>query len=196
MFTLAAFIFFCGVRGIVFFTIVNIYMLTESLAQRDRTSAPKGENLSRVWDKVVCLLVIALMAVRLSMSVREGHFLVFPNNAPVAAVKYLNDHNVKGRVFNTDTYGGYLIWVGYPHLRPFVDGRQLNQGHYFQYISLLSNPSAYWAAAEQEFNFNIVMLESSDKTHKKLLDYMKGQLSWEAIFDDGHCVVFKKRGTT
>lgn len=42
---------------------------------------------------------------------------------PVAAVNFLKQHQLPGRIFNAYSFGGYLIWRLYPQYRVFVDGR-------------------------------------------------------------------------
>jgi hypothetical protein len=42
---------------------------------------------------------------------------------PVAAVNFLEQHRLPGRIFNSYSFGGYLIWRLYPRYRVFVDGR-------------------------------------------------------------------------
>ena len=39
---------------------------------------------------------------------------------PVAALEYLGDHPVRGPMYDTYFFGGYLVWSGYP---TFIDGR-------------------------------------------------------------------------
>src|ERR1700735_1839529 len=45
------------------------------------------------------------------------------NNFPVAAVDYLNHHDVPGPMLNSYKFGGYLVWARGPEHKVFVDGR-------------------------------------------------------------------------
>lgn len=42
---------------------------------------------------------------------------------PAAAIAYLNQHHMPGRVFNSYSFGGYMIWKAHPRYRVFIDPR-------------------------------------------------------------------------
>lgn len=44
-------------------------------------------------------------------------------NFPTGSVEYLRNHSVKGNMFNTFAFGGYLLWELYPEPDVFIDGR-------------------------------------------------------------------------
>ncbi len=44
-------------------------------------------------------------------------------NIPVAAIDFVVDKKIKGRIFNTYGFGGYLIYRLYPEQKVFIDGR-------------------------------------------------------------------------
>ena len=70
---------------------------------------------------IACIVLIA--AERLSSSVRDS---TFENAArqtlPVDAVDYLRAHPVRGNLFNSYDWGGYIVF-SLPEVRVFVDGR-------------------------------------------------------------------------
>jgi hypothetical protein len=42
---------------------------------------------------------------------------------PIAALQYLNTHSVPGPMYNSNEFGGYLLWARGPEHKVFIDGR-------------------------------------------------------------------------
>ena len=42
---------------------------------------------------------------------------------PVQAVRFINDHGIKGRIYNAYNWGGYLVLNWYPNRQVFIDSR-------------------------------------------------------------------------
>jgi hypothetical protein len=99
-----------------------------------------------------------------------------------------------GRIFNSDWYGGYLTWMGYPRLRPFVDGRQANLSLFADYILIRYYPKKFWPTAEKMFQFDMVMVDASHITNIQFLNYLAGDKTWQLVSLVGNCVLFVKRG--
>src|SRR6266567_1161324 len=49
--------------------------------------------------------------------------LTLERTFPVDAVEYLRQHDIEGRTFNEDTWGGFLIWSFGTQHPVFIDGR-------------------------------------------------------------------------
>jgi hypothetical protein len=56
---------------------------------------------------------------------------------PAGAVSFLQEHTIRGPLFNTYEYGGYLIWRGQP---VFIDGRALSEQVFQDYRWILGSP--------------------------------------------------------
>jgi hypothetical protein len=57
---------------------------------------------------------------------------------PVAAVEFIKNNNISGRMLNNYNYGGYLIYEFYPDQKVFIDGRADMYGDEFirEYINI------------------------------------------------------------
>lgn len=60
---------------------------------------------------------------------------------PEAAIQFLVDSGLQGRMFNSYEYGGYLLWRLSPRIKVFIDGRGINELIYDHHekIRLASN---------------------------------------------------------
>ena len=56
---------------------------------------------------------------------------------PVEGARFLREHQITGRMFNTYEYGGYLIWTLWPQQRVFIDGRALSESVFRDYGRIL-----------------------------------------------------------
>ena len=56
---------------------------------------------------------------------------------PAESVRFLREHHITGRMFNTYEYGGYLIWTLWPQQRVFIDGRALSESVFRDYGRIL-----------------------------------------------------------
>lgn len=194
LFVLASFIFMCGSRGSAFFTIVTVYIITEFLAFRAIQNAKlEVAPISGLFQNTLALTVIILLGLRYSESIKRGNLAVYPKNNPVSAVQFLNEHNIQGPMFNVDSHGGYILWTSYPRLKPFVDGRQLNQNYFFSFIQILHNPEAYWPAAHAQHQFKIVLLEQHNPTYQRLAIYLNHHAAWKPIYQDQFNTVYQDR---
>lgn len=64
---------------------------------------------------------------------------------PVEAVQFIRERRVHGRIFNDMAWGGYLIWVGFPEQRVFIDTRTPVYGDLFvqEYADALFNERVF-----------------------------------------------------
>jgi hypothetical protein len=56
---------------------------------------------------------------------------------PVGPARFIREHGIVGRMFNTYEYGGYLIWALWPQQRVFIDGRALSESVFADYGRIL-----------------------------------------------------------
>jgi hypothetical protein len=82
----------------------------------------------------------AALAVGLIWSAASGRFFQLRAaewRFPAGGVAFLRQHNIRGPLFNTYEYGGYLIWQGE---RVFIDGRALSEEVFQDYRWILGSP--------------------------------------------------------
>ena len=126
-------------------------------------------------------------------------FVQFPSNDdlrqqieaqnPVAAVAYMKERGIQGRVLNEYIWGGYLIWQA-PEYKTFIDGRT----DIFDYTGVLNEYIAFHRVHEDP----TILLEKYDVEYCLLnkgtsvvsvLGYLP---NWERIYADDLAVIFAR----
>jgi len=103
---------------------------------------------------------------------------------PAAAVAYLREHGIGGRIFNTYHWGGYLIWQGYP---VFIDGRAELYGDEVlgEYLKVQAvKPD--WESPLRRYGVEVVLIEADSR----LAVVLQESGRWQAVYRDGLATVF------
>ncbi len=94
---------------------------------RARLSALSDMELSLRGHIMPVAAVAAAVAIALNGGyVRGSRIMDYRFSAerfPVKAFEYAASKGIKGRMFNSDGWGGYILYKGYPEYRVFIDGR-------------------------------------------------------------------------
>jgi hypothetical protein len=69
---------------------------------------------------------------------------------PAGAARFLEAHQITGRIFNSYETGGYLIWRLWPQERVFIDGRALNESVFRDYQRMIQYASPVGGAGARE----------------------------------------------
>lgn len=206
LFVYALGIFIYGTRASSFFVLVSGYILIVCADQGSWAQRWRSWSWSRRGDGLLAVVVILLCLVN-SMHLYNRKVIVGdraqkhmalsydPYNV-VGAAKVLKENHITGNVFNWAMFSGYLLWQGYPQLKPFMDSRNYDRpDDYREYLNIHRNPAEYWPAAEEKYGFNIVLLETSTRFQDKLGIYLVSSGQWQIIFIDGSSVLLVRRGT-
>lgn len=108
---------------------------------------------------------------------------------PVKATDFILREGIKGRMFNTYHYGGYLIYRLYPQQLVFIDGRADMYGDAFVKDALaIYQGSSEWKSRFDRYGIDYVICESESPLRQLLLQEGKFKL----VFDDGmHSVLLR-----
>jgi len=108
--------------------------------------------------------------------------------APVAAVDAARNAGLNGQVFNSYSFGGYLIFAGIP---TFVDGRADLFGDAFltRYISAYNAVGNALPELLDQCEVTWTLLEPSSPA-VSLLDHLPG---WERVYTDAYAVVHRRK---
>lgn len=115
-----------------------------------------------------------------------------PFRVPIGAGKFLKAHPVKGRMFNSIRYGGYLMWHLYPGKKVYIDGRLIIRppGYFAEYLSLLDDPSTFPQAANTYNITHVILPTAIFYRSMPLVKWLYWSPEWEMVFADGNSVVF------
>lgn len=86
-----------------------------------------------------------------------------PDRHPVGAVDWLTNHRVTGNVFNNFSFGGYILWRGYPDLKVFIDGRGMVYDQFMTKYHQVVTDERVLLEADDQFRFDaVVFARNSD----------------------------------
>jgi hypothetical protein len=108
---------------------------------------------------------------------------------PVKATNFIIREGIKGRMFNTYHYGGYLIYRLYPQQRVFIDPRTVMYGDDFLRKALeIYSGGSQWEKLFNQFHIDYVICESEAPIRQLLV--LQGK--FHLVFDDGmHSVLLR-----
>ncbi len=110
---------------------------------------------------------------------------------PIQTTAFLKRHRLKGNLFNSYGFGGYLIWHLYPKYQVFIDGRTPTiypPEFYWQYRVAENGPIKSFQKLTQTYNICLVLTKS-----KGLVQRLKRDSKWSLIgFDDRGYLLAKK----
>ncbi len=205
LFMVALFMFLFSQRASAFFVLVAGYLIVENWNEDKFHERLLGREALLRAGLIVLLVANIVRAVHKHCYVdgRRARKIFQQEDvlSPQSAVRLLLENNIEGKVFNSDRYGGYLIWHGYPlrgllrcpRLRPFVDGRQLNKDRWDAYRRVVSHPEIYWPIFEKRFGFDAALINAKDAFNNKILPYLANQPGWQLAAVDGYAVLFVKK---
>ncbi|MCX5696563.1 MAG: tetratricopeptide repeat protein [Candidatus Omnitrophica bacterium] len=112
---------------------------------------------------------------------------------PELALKFLDEHNLYGNIYNSDQYGAFIIWKEFPKRKVFIDGRfdlYCSSG-VFQKVLLLHRQE-YWEKLVRDYDIGIIIL-TTDFLYGQNINVTRYALDpgkWTCVYFDGRCVVF------
>jgi len=113
---------------------------------------------------------------------------------PKEAVDFIENAGIEGNIFNDMSWGGYLIWRGWPERRVFIDTRTPVYGDEFikGYSDALFDAGLFSRLADR-WRITHVLYDARDiAAEKGPLKFLLGDPLWRAVFYDGKSVVFRR----
>lgn len=113
---------------------------------------------------------------------------------PQQAVKILKEKKIQGQVFSSMRWGGYLIWHLYPAVKPFIDGRAIDQNKFIKYTHMLwtTKYGKLWFAQEK---FDLVLMPLQNRFSQErysLVSYLLSDPSWQLLSQEKGHLLFQK----
>jgi hypothetical protein len=115
---------------------------------------------------------------------------------PAGAVRFLRQHNIRGPLFNTYEYGGYLIWQGVP---VFIDGRALSEQVFQDYRVILGSPPGDPARGQTLDLYGVTAIlangfEYNSGTLYPLVPALmsSAEAGWYLIYDDPQALILTR----
>lgn len=108
---------------------------------------------------------------------------------PTSLVRRHSEELVNARVFTTDQWGDYLLWVNYPRQRVFIDGRsdlfQTTSGDYIK----ISNGQQGWKELLEHYRIDTVLVPAGLPLARNL----SKDPGWQEVDREKSTVLFRRR---
>jgi hypothetical protein len=154
---------------------------------RARASQPLGKHeYAMNWF----LVLLTLVSLILIYPERQKVIAASLNTIiPIKATDFIQREGIKGRMFNTYHYGGYLIYRMYPQQLVFIDPRTAMYGDaFFKETLTIYQGGSQWRSRFDRYGIDYVICESEAPLRQLLLQEGKFHL----VFDDGqHSVLLR-----
>ena len=135
------------------------------------------------------LLLASVTILLVSPSLKAWTAEKINKNMPVAAVDFVVDKKIQGRVFNTYGFGGYLIYRLYPEQKVFIDGRADMYGDDFmEKYKTIDWGLPGWEKEFDQYNIDYVLCERTAPIRQLLLT--RGDFG--LVYDDEYNSVLVK----
>ncbi|OGW25837.1 MAG: hypothetical protein A2X59_00455 [Nitrospirae bacterium GWC2_42_7] len=142
------------------------------------------------------LLLLSLIAAAVFSIVTSKHYFRKFDNVPypAGAVSFVKNQNIKGNMFNTHGWGGYLIWELYPQVRIYIDNRFFHKKFFDEYHAVLSGRPE-WQSILDKYGINIVLLNYSSSDDRNIRDRLFNSSGWRLVYWDDHSLLYLKDST-
>ncbi|NJD60108.1 MAG: hypothetical protein FIA98_11995 [Anaerolineae bacterium] len=180
-------------RGSVWFGLVMAPIVAEHIAaivQRYRKTTQKQGKSQGSGYLNVFLLVFVLLLGFISLPWFKNQ-LPFPaakaglisSETPIWATQALFEENPPGKLFNSMTFGSYLIWAAYPQYQVFVDSRieLFPKAVWLEYLRI-SNAEDDWESLLDKYGINTLMLSPAEQPG--LVKAVESSDSWKLLYKD------------
>jgi len=141
------------------------------------------------WLMVAAFIVISVVYQIRKIGLSSG----YANDKifPVHAVEYLEAHDeIKGRMFNDHSWGGYIIFKTYPERKVFIDNRnQLYEKDIFKKYARAVFLPKDWEKLDKEFDFDYALV----RNEYPIGEFLKLYPDWKIVYRDELASIFVKQ---
>jgi hypothetical protein len=196
-----------GQRYVVWYGMLAMPMLAESLASlratRARASAPRMQIPSTIIALVLLGMLVAVQPpFKPSLALPREYKALFADvpgapelfsaDTPVGAAAYLRANPIEGRLFNEMGYGSYLDWALYPDAQVFVDPRvELYPLTTWQDYLAIRDARDYNALLIDKYDVRRVLLDKP--LQPRLAAALAADPRWEREYADARAEIYRRK---
>lgn len=175
----------------------NLSAVFDRMAE-DRSVGVKGFHISSKLTLAASgamLLVLGafMFSHALVLARAAGSSSLAPFRFPDKTVAYLKSHTIPGRLFNTDRFGGYLLWKLQPPVPVYIDGRFTLRGAGFlrDYCAMLDDPGRRFASVKDRYGITQASVQTAlFPVYERLAAYLYRDPHWRLVVADGSEALF------
>lgn len=189
-------------RGIVWFGLVMAPIIAYHLSAimtrfQKAAQKPLEREGSRLVNLIFVIVIILMGAVSLpwfknALPLPAAKAGLISSETPVQATQALLDQNPPGKIFNSMSFGSYLIWAAYPQYQVFVDTRieLFSEPIWMDYLNI-SNAYGDWEARLRIYGVNTLMLSPVEQ--HGLIEAALQSNGWKVVYQDNASVIFTRQ---
>lgn len=151
---------------------------TENLTTIDSTAQ------GYIWPAAAIVTVILMAAAgTIQYQFSEKKF-------PVTALKFLENNRITGNMFNSDEFGDYIIFAGWPSYRVFMDGRSDMYGERFgsDYLQVTHGLPG-WHDVFRKYDIRWVLFD----TRSPVTALLQQHGDWQPVYSDPVATIWLKK---
>ncbi|WP_426417211.1 tetratricopeptide repeat protein [Aestuariirhabdus sp. LZHN29] len=170
--------------------LVSLPILVAQLSSMQRFSQKFTIPAAVGWAIAGIALAIAVAGVpstRLDQSLEH---------TPENALQWMQERGIKGDLFNTFRYGGYIVWRDYPQRRVFIDPRGKIPVQLMESNRAAHTDFSVLTQLSDRFDFNYALLSRATMGFDYLDPEVNGfpNKDWALVYWDDQSVVLARRG--
>jgi len=153
-----------------------------------RLNSVRGRQfLAASWVLITIVLLVTSSRYKLGLSFDE-------TTVPKSCVDYMEQNNLPGKLFNSYTFGGYLMFrLGSSH-PVFIDPRstQIYPDDFFErFLKAYEDPRMFETLAS-EYGVGHTMLKVPSLKTQRLRHHLDSSLKWKTAYSDPKCIIHKR----
>lgn len=160
-------------------------VLADRLPERDQAKQ-LPPRLTRAVNLILVILVAVAAVLKAIEPLKESvNLAALERQAPVAAVRYLQDRDPPGPLFNSYNWGSYVVWALFPQYLSFVDGRTdlFDDAILDQYIAIWrADPG--WESHVQRWGVRLALVEPNAPLASQL-----SRMGWTTLYEDQMSII-------
>jgi hypothetical protein len=155
---------------------------------------PKYDRAKEVYALNTAIILGIVGAMAWYFPTSGDYSRIVEKKFPIAAVQYLNTHSVPGPMYNSNEFGGYLLWARGPEHKVFIDGRS----EIYEPAGILSDQVALMnlnhgsLAVLQKYNIQSCLLWRDEA----LATGLAALPEWKRVYEDDTTVLFTRQQST
>jgi hypothetical protein len=158
-------------------------LIKRVLAMSERTAKTDSMTKFKPWG-TMSVIVLAVM-----VSTGQLYYEFDKKRLPVDAVRFIQEENIPGNMFNNDEFGDYIIYAAWPEYKVFFDGRSDMYGkekmkEYFKIMGIETG----WQDVLKKYNISWIVFN----TKSALSSFLIERDDWKLIYSEKVASIFLK----
>jgi tetratricopeptide (TPR) repeat protein len=191
-----------GRRNIVLFAVAAAPFITENLAPYVSRLA-LNSRVQKGWQAFITCGMLLWSGYPLSgayylhMEIPARTRLgVTPDFFPHGLVDFINEHHIKGQVYNSNRLGGFYLYHFFPDRIPFIDGRWEIYGEpFFKAKKQALENYGNWEQWATQYQITNVLLHHTSPESRLLVPALYNDPQWSLVYYDFAAAFFVRNNS-